>query len=109
MYQKYTATNNPFSFIKHPAILLLDDKHGGFMITVKDVGVNIQIVVKTDSHDKRFLAFSETELMSILLDLGVTVQDVQYMLQEFEMRGHNHAEFGFYKGFTFSKFEGVAH
>lgn len=79
------------------------------MITVKDHGVNIQIKVKTDSQEKHLMAFSENELVNILLDLGVSFGDIAYMLQEFEMRGHNHAEFGYYKGFTFSKFQGVLH
>lgn len=80
------------------------------MIKVKDDGFNIKIEVKTDTHNRKFLAFGEVDLIQILVsECLISASEVEVMLREFEMKGHNYAEFGRYGNFTFSKFDGVFH
>lgn len=80
------------------------------MIKVKDDGVNIKIEVKTDHGDRKFIAYGELELIQILVsECMISGSEVEAMLHQFDMKGHNYAEFGRYGAFIFSKFDRVLH
>lgn len=76
------------------------------MIQIEDKGIHIKITHKGDYSTSNFMAFNETQLFQILNKLGVPWEEIEFMAEEMDEKGHNYAEFGRYKSFIYSKFQG---
>lgn len=80
------------------------------MFKVQDLGQFYRITVQNDTMSAVILVKDENELRQILVNENLTSNgDFEAMLKDFEMRGHNYAEFGRFGGYVFSRFEGMVH